>query len=234
LFWNPLGQLDSMSSRDSLGSPIVRVAWGYDGRGRQVRQSVYGGPTTRYLWDGENRVFELDGNGARKVFWTFYPGTQTPHSATFTTPGYADTTVYYVTDANHNTVALIKAGPAGSLITYAQFRYGPFGDSLAATGGVGVARLRYKGAYYDGYTGLYRMGVRYYDPAVGRFISEDPAGLEAGINPYTFAANMPVEGYDPSGEVALLLPAIVCSPRKPCPEQIWKMHSSEHRWPPGP
>jgi hypothetical protein len=43
------------------------------------------------------------------------------------------------------------------------------------------------------------MGVRYYDPDVGRFISEDPVGLTAGINLYTFAGNDPVNGYDHDG-----------------------------------
>jgi type VI secretion system secreted protein VgrG len=40
---------------------------------------------------------------------------------------------------------------------------------------------------------------RWYDPEVGRFIAEDPLGHDAGGNPYTFAADDPVNGLDPSG-----------------------------------
>jgi hypothetical protein len=37
------------------------------------------------------------------------------------------------------------------------------------------------------------------DPNIGRFVSEDPLGLKAGINPYVFANNDPINGSDPSG-----------------------------------
>jgi uncharacterized protein RhaS with RHS repeats len=40
---------------------------------------------------------------------------------------------------------------------------------------------------------------RWYDPELGRFLSEDPAGLAGGINPYVFADNDPVNNNDPSG-----------------------------------
>jgi len=200
LFWSATGQLDSLHSRDSLGVLILRISWGYDGIGRQVRQSVPGN-TTRFLWDGDNLTFKLDSLGLWVAFWTLYPGTQEPQSVTTTDCSSGSCSpfdnFYYVTDALHNAVALMRSNPYQ---LYNQFRYGPFGDSLAATGpAVNAGHLRYKGAYYDGYTGYYRMGVRYYDPGVGRFISEDPLGLAAGINPYTFAANDPVNGYDPGG-----------------------------------
>ncbi|MDP2585145.1 MAG: RHS repeat-associated core domain-containing protein, partial [Candidatus Palauibacterales bacterium] len=42
-------------------------------------------------------------------------------------------------------------------------------------------------------------GARSYDPELGRFISEDPLGLSAGINPYAYVGNSPVNGTDPSG-----------------------------------
>lgn len=41
--------------------------------------------------------------------------------------------------------------------------------------------------------------ARWYDAALGRFISEDPAGLTGGINPYVFAGDDPINGRDPSG-----------------------------------
>ena len=48
-------------------------------------------------------------------------------------------------------------------------------------------------------TGLYYNRARYYDPQLGRFISEDPIGLEGGINAYAYAGNDPVNGTDPFG-----------------------------------
>jgi RHS repeat-associated protein len=41
--------------------------------------------------------------------------------------------------------------------------------------------------------GWYYMRARYYDPNVGRFISEDPMGFDGGdVNLYAYAANSPV------------------------------------------
>jgi hypothetical protein len=40
---------------------------------------------------------------------------------------------------------------------------------------------------------------RWYDPAVGRFISEDPIGIAGGTNLYTYGGNDPINHRDPSG-----------------------------------
>lgn len=47
--------------------------------------------------------------------------------------------------------------------------------------------------------GLYYYRARYYDPAVGRFISEDPIGFADGENFYLYAGNDPVGITDPFG-----------------------------------
>ncbi len=48
-------------------------------------------------------------------------------------------------------------------------------------------------------TGLYYYRARYYDPTVGRFISEDPIGFGGGINFYAYVRNDPVILTDPLG-----------------------------------
>jgi RHS repeat-associated protein len=53
--------------------------------------------------------------------------------------------------------------------------------------------------YRDWATGLYYHRSRWYDSHVGRFISEDPIGLEGGINPYVYAGNNPLDLTDPYG-----------------------------------
>jgi RHS repeat-associated protein len=41
--------------------------------------------------------------------------------------------------------------------------------------------------------------ARYYDPKIGRFISEDPIGFAAGVNFYSYVENNPVNLTDPFG-----------------------------------
>jgi RHS repeat-associated protein len=47
--------------------------------------------------------------------------------------------------------------------------------------------------------GLDYLQQRYYDPAVGRFLSPDPLGFLGGTNLYGYVENDPVSGVDPSG-----------------------------------
>ncbi|XVN73496.1 Putative deoxyribonuclease RhsC [Oligella sp. MSHR50489EDL] len=51
---------------------------------------------------------------------------------------------------------------------------------------------RFQGQYYDAESQLHYNTFRYYDPELGRFISQDPIGLMGGINVYQYAPN-PVE-----------------------------------------
>lgn len=46
---------------------------------------------------------------------------------------------------------------------------------------------------------LYYYRARYYDPTIGRFLSEDPIGFNGGINLYTYVGNRPVNFIDPFG-----------------------------------
>ncbi len=41
--------------------------------------------------------------------------------------------------------------------------------------------------------------ARYYNPALQRFISEDPVGFSASVNFYSYAQNNPISGNDPLG-----------------------------------
>ncbi|MDK2127045.1 RHS repeat domain-containing protein, partial [Parachitinimonas caeni] len=58
--------------------------------------------------------------------------------------------------------------------------------------------LRFQGQYYDEETGLHYNRFRYYDPDLGRFVSQDPIGLRGGINLFEYAPN-PLEWIDPMG-----------------------------------
>lgn len=63
-----------------------------------------------------------------------------------------------------------------------------------------VNPLRYvgkEGYYTDIDTGLMLLGARYYDPLIGRFITQDSS--RDGANRYEYAGNNPVNAVDPTG-----------------------------------
>ena len=60
------------------------------------------------------------------------------------------------------------------------------------------------GYYTDWETGtaasaLEMLGLRYYDPAAGRFLTRDPSGYKGGANLYEYVGNRPTGSDDPSG-----------------------------------
>jgi RHS repeat-associated protein len=57
----------------------------------------------------------------------------------------------------------------------------------------------YTGREFDPDTSLYYYRARWYDPQVGRFISEDPVAFAGGHNWYTYVSDNPVNLTDPSG-----------------------------------
>ncbi|CAM3894237.1 Rhs-like [Rahnella bruchi] len=58
--------------------------------------------------------------------------------------------------------------------------------------------IRMQGQQYDEESGLHYNRHRYYDPAQGRYITQDPIGLRGGWNGYQYTDN-PVKQVDPLG-----------------------------------
>ncbi len=51
-----------------------------------------------------------------------------------------------------------------------------------------------------------------YDPSQGRFLSEDPLGIMAGPNLYSYVYDYPIGLGDPSGQQAGAAPALASAP----------------------
>jgi RHS repeat-associated protein len=112
---------------------------------------------------------------------------------------------YYFTDNIGSVLALVDT--TGTQV--AAYSYDPYGGhatvGAASSPNTNIANAnsyRYAGTYYDSATGLYKMGVRYYDPNLGRFTQLDPVGhlldLKQG-NRYGYVGDDPINGTDPSG-----------------------------------
>lgn len=106
------------------------------------------------------------------------------------------TTNYYLTDNLGSVIALTS--PTGTQV--ASYRYDPTGVLISITGGsyADTQPLRYIGAgYLDQSSNTYKLGVRYYDPKLGRFTQPDPTGQEA--NSYLYAGGDSINNADPTG-----------------------------------
>jgi len=187
LDWNVLGQLERLSH--TTGGTTTITTFGYDGLGRRVRKTV-GGTTKRYLVDGDHVVTELDGSGNRVRDYSYLPGMDRPQSMVQHSGGAA---YYFAQEEPGHVTRLLNS--SGTVVN--SYEYGPFGEPQSTYETI-AQPLQFMGRERDE-AGYYFVRARYYDPDLARFISEDPIGLAGGLNPYTYAANDPVNNTDPTG-----------------------------------
>jgi RHS repeat-associated protein len=105
----------------------------------------------------------------------------------------------YHFDGTGHTVAITNASQQ-AVNTYA---YDPYGKIMAETETI-AQPFKYVGQLGIQAEGnnLYYMRARYYDANIGRFISEDPAGFQGGLNLYAYVGGNPIMLVDPSGELS--------------------------------
>jgi RHS repeat-associated protein len=84
----------------------------------------------------------------------------------------------------------------GDVVEHIQ--YNAFGKAATPSA---VTRYQFTGREFDAGTGLQYNRARWYDSAVGRWISEDPLGYEDGVNLYVYCGNDPIGAVDPQGTV---------------------------------
>ena len=68
----------------------------------------------------------------------------------------------------------------------------------------------FPGQYFDVESNLHYNTRRYYDPKIGRYITQDPIGFSGGLNLYRYANGNPINRIDPTGEI---VPAIILGVR---------------------
>lgn len=112
--------------------------------------------------------------------------------------------LYFVQDLVQNTVLVTDASGQQT----AAVGYLPFGGvDPSGSQGTDNFRPKFTDKTFDYDSNLYNFGERYYDPAVGRFTTPDPASQY--LNPYVLGADNPIGQIDPNGEFAFLAVIII-------------------------
>ena len=100
----------------------------------------------------------------------------------------------YLYDCRGNVSALLNT----SQQVAASYRYDSFGNLMAKTGTLDQPFM-FSTKRYDAGTGLSYYGYRFYNPAIGKWLTRDPLGEAGGINLYGFAFQNSINFIDPFG-----------------------------------
>ncbi len=175
----------------------------YDSLGRRVaKQSQAQGKTEhkRFLWQGLRMLREEQ--PGQSSLYVYEPGSYAPLARVDQREGDAGNKVYYFHTDQIGT-PLEMTDSEGQIVWQATYK--AWGSLEALTVNEVEQNLRFQGQYFDEETGLHYNTFRYYDPEVGRFITQDPIGLLGGNNLYRYTPN-PVKWIDPLGWVHELTP----------------------------
>jgi RHS repeat-associated protein len=144
------------------------------------------------IYDGGELLATLDGNFNRVEEYVQSGATDHPF-AVVSGPTSPTAVGFPMQDAVGNVVGVAQNGTVVQSNAYDAW-------GSPAISGATATRLLWKGLAWEGDTvSLYYVRNRWYDPESGRFMNEDPIGLDGGNNLYTFGGNDPINTVDPSG-----------------------------------
>jgi RHS repeat-associated protein len=167
----------------------------YNGDGLRVSKTA-SGLTTRYAYEYNEVVLELDGNGNQKALnvrgHKLLARVTSAGSSWFMYNGHGDVTTL----------------TNGTNTVQATYYYDAFGVHREQTS-TADNPYRYSGYTFDEESGLYYLNARFYDPELARFMQEDTYRGDPGdplsLNLYTYVCNNPLVYWDPTGHATATL-----------------------------
>jgi RHS repeat-associated protein len=218
-----------MLSHDDEGNLVTKsnvvsgdwfmLVWDYRGRLTQVIKTNAATPAssvvTDYRYDPFDRRIAVIRNSITN--WTYYDRDQpiADYVGTETTPirlfasGESLDDLYAVWNRGQTNFWILtdQLGSVRRVLArdgteVAALAFDSYGNSISITGAEPAAagRFAFAGREWDADTGLYYNRARYYDPELGRFVSEDPLGFSANDeNLYRYGLNNPRTLVDPLG-----------------------------------
>jgi len=203
---NRLVGMEPTATALAAGVPYQRWAHIYDSNSRRIASERYDSVSAvtpdaveKAVYDGWNRVAELDGSNA--VLRTFAWGLDMTDSIQ---GGGGTGGLLWVDDVTHGkhffgydgngNVALTVDAATG--VPSAVYDYDPFGQVIRASGTYAQTNRYRFGTKQQGAGGFYDYGYRWLDPMTGRWLSRDPLGETGGLNLYGFLGNDGVNAWD--------------------------------------
>ncbi len=186
------------------------MEFGYDVIGNRISKTVDADGDGSGSANTTKFAYDINGNA-----WVDFTGTNTVVGRHIFGAGQdaliakivSGTTNWYGQDIIGSTRDLF--GPTGSLIDHLD--YSVFGKKTYESAS-GSDRYLWTSREYDAEIDLQYNRARYYDQNTGRWISQDPLGLDAGdSNLYRYVNNRPTGATDPSGlsEVTIFADAFI-------------------------
>ncbi|HTS07534.1 MAG TPA: IPT/TIG domain-containing protein [Candidatus Eisenbacteria bacterium] len=185
--WDYGNRLSGVTLPNSGGT----VTFKYDPFGRRIYKSL-GSSTSIYVYNADGNLIEETNAGGTSI--ARYVQTENTLDEPLVVAR-GGLTSYYEADGQGSITSLTTS--SGTIAE--SYTFDSFGNLAASSGSV-TNPFQYTGREFDPETGLYYYRARYYDPANGRFISEDPAGFSSDtFNFYAYVSDNPLVFNDPSG-----------------------------------
>ena len=179
-----------------------RGEYRYDSLGRRVakRAEINGElEQKRFLWQGLRMLREE--TPGQNILYLYEPGSYAPLARVDQVEGEGQKVYYFHTDQIGTPLELTDSD--GQIVWQATYRSWGALEQLVID--EVEQNLRFQGQYLDEESSLHYNTFRYYDSTGGRYISQDPIGIDGGFNLYFYAPN-PFAWVDPLGWVAETAP----------------------------
>jgi RHS repeat-associated protein len=196
--WNVWDQLTKVESFDSDDKSLKKVEFAYGPLGRRLFKTVDGTTEKRYLYSGSNMIAIMEGYNLTLIKRFIY---DEAIDAPLSMVDVANTQNYYYHKDHLGSIVGLSDSVPNSTEYYT---YDAYGKTVKYSNIDTGNPFAYTGREMDD-KDLYYYRSRYYDPTVGRFLSEDPIGFNSGdFNFYRYVRNDPVNYNDEDGKIATL------------------------------
>ncbi len=197
--WDYRNRLTEVTVKTSTGTTLQDDKFTYDVQNQRIGKNTLSGGQSWTIYDRSNPYADFNSGGSLTYRYLYGVGLDTLLAR------YDGTnTVWYLADKLGSVRLLVdKNANIQDTITYYSF------GKINTESGTGD-RFKFTGHEWDSEIGLYYYRARYYDPATGRFLTEDPMGFAAGdTNLFRYVFNGPTNFTDPNGQCELLCWGII-------------------------